>query len=212
MISSPPSFMSDWRRFSFVVAIRKRVGRFQGSGERYTYGAIVAMDSQTAMALLDSAGVCHELCGCLAYESLSISANGKFAALWTGIMAMLAAKPEATGVAMLSVLIRRYEEDDDLKSLTLDATGNYLLGRVYSNLAFAAKGKSKSDLQKNKKLALHYLGQARAKCQAPEAGDAAPDPYRQAAIAAALVASVATAYEAAAYLQWKGTGSVAISE
>ncbi len=205
--------MSDWGRFSLAVAFRKRWGSFEAAGQTYKYADIVAMDWQPAMALMTAAAQYRaEHCACFAYESLSIRANGDFAGLWQHVMAAAAAMPDDMAVALLEQLIDRYVDGESLSDVTFNARGDYLMGKVYSDLAFAAKGSSKSSLQTNKKLALQYLGQARDKCQREQHHDSSVDPYRQAAMAAALAASVAAAYEAAAYLQWKGTRTAALSE
>ncbi|MEM6991401.1 MAG: hypothetical protein AAF721_12915 [Myxococcota bacterium] len=213
MITAPPSFMSDWGRHSLVIAFRKRWGSFQVATTTHKYSEIIAMEPQQAMALLATAAQYNDrYCTCWAFESLSIRAQGNFPWLWQHVMAAVAGLHDNIAVQMLAPVLDKYVSEAELNSVTHDARSHYLMGKMYSDRAFAAKGSSKSTLQANKKLAMYHLGQAREKCQTEQQHDPGADPYRQAAIAAALAASVAAAYEAAAYLQWKGTRTAALSE
>lgn len=143
-------------------------------------------------------------------HAMSLQHGGQPVPLLLAVIAIATALEEATGAAVVSLALRGMDADV-VKSLTLDAHGSFLVGKAYCDLAVAAKGVDKSKLQDSKKRALHHLGEARQKCQ-DGAGSVDVDPYRAAAVAAALTASVAAAYEAAAYLQWKGTRTAALAE
>ena len=214
MITQRPGFFADWGRFDLGTAFRKRWGTYTVAGTPYKYDQILKMDWNTACALLNSAAQYRDAkCICWAFESLSIQASGNILQVWPALVAAVASHHDDAAVPILEDLFDKYDiKADALKAVQLDARGNFLVGKVYSDLAFGAKGSSKSSLQENKKNALHFLGQARQQVQNEQAHDPQVDPYRQAAIAAALAASIAAAYEAAAYLQWKGTRTAALAE
>lgn len=214
MITQRPGFFADWRRFDLATAFRKRWGQFSVAGQTYKYDQIVKLDWNAACALLAMASQYRNApCICWAFESLSIQARGNILQVWPALMAAVAGHHDDAAGAVLEDLFDKYAiKADALKTVQLDARGNFLIGKVYSDLAFKAKGSNKSSLQQNKKNALHFLGQARQQVQTAQPYNPQVDPYRQAAIAAALAASIAAAYEAAAYLQWKGTRTAALAE
>ena len=143
-------------------------------------------------------------------HAMLLQHGGQPAALLLAVVALATHLEEATAVAVVSVALGGIDADA-VKSVALSAHGSFLVGKAYCDRAVAAKGVDKSTLQDSKKQALHHLGEARQKCQ-DGSGPPEIDPYRAAAIAAALTASVAAAYEAAAYLQWKGTRTTALAE
>ena len=213
MIRERPSFFSDWSRHNLVVAFRKRWGSFEVAGRRYKYDEILKMPWDQLQQLMMTAGQYRKPESvCWAFEAMSIQVQGEVGRLWPAVLATAAGLQDAIATEVLQPLLDKYLTDGAaLQQFPLDARSSYLVGKAYSDLAFSAKGRSKSDLQTNKKLALHHLGVARERCQ-HEQHQPGVDPYRAAAIAAALAASVAAAYEAAAYLQWKGTRTTALAE
>jgi len=212
MINARPSFLSDWARHSFGVAFRKRWGAFEINGRSYKYDEIVRTEWHAVSQLLCLA-VQHNkpLVACMVFESLSLQARGDVNALWTQVMACLATESDPMACVVMTELVEKYDCDDELQAVQLSARGSYQVGKAYADLAQAAKGRSKSNLQTRKKLAMHHLGEARQRCEADKHAEGI-DPYRQAAVVAALAAAVAATYEAAAYLQWKGTRTTALSE
>lgn len=214
MITSKPGFFSDWGRFSLGIAIRKRWGSFRVGDNNYRYSQILAMDPQQLSSVLCTAAQYNEeYCACFAFEAMLINAGGSLETVWPHAVACLCTQSEATALRGLDPLLERYLNSDQarLMSIPLNAQGNYLVGKKFSDAAFAAKGSNKGRLQDNKKKALHFLGEARKRVD-EEKQQPQHDPYRAAAMAAALAASVAAAYEAAAYLQWKGTRTAALAE
>ena len=214
MITSKPGFFSDWGRFSLRIAIKKRWGSFRVGNNSYRYGQILAMDSQQLNTLLCTAAQYNEeYCACWAFEAMLINADGNLELVWPHVVACLCTQNEATALRGLSPILDNYMDEEEVRmmSIPLNAQGSYLVGKKFSDVAFAAKGSNKSRLQDNKKKALHFLGEARKRVE-EEKQQPQHDPYRAAAMAAALAASVAAAYEAAAYLQWKGTRTTALAE
>lgn len=196
------------------MACRKRWGSFTLAATRHTYAQIVAMDAEQAAQLLVVAAQYSDApCLCWAFESICIRASGDERQVWRQVVSAAAAMPETVGLFVLETVLDKYGPVlAELEEGSLNAQGNYLLGKVFSKLAFAAKGSSKGTMQLHKKNSLLYLGRAREQLKTQGTGDPGIDPYREAASVAALAALVATAYEGAAYLQWKGTRTTALSE
>ena len=213
MIRERPSFFADWSRHNFVVAIKKRWGAFEVAGRRYKYDAIVKMQWGELQQLMNTAAPYRQReVVCWVFEAMSIQVKGELSRVLPGVLATISVLHDSIAVEVLKPILEKYLTNGEaIKQIPLDARSAFLIGKAYSDLAFSAKGRSKNDLQNNKKLALHHLGTARERCQHEQYQPGA-DPYRAAAIAAALAASVAAAYEAAAYLQWKGTRTAAMAE
>ena len=212
MIIRRPGFFDDVARFGFGGAWTKRNSSLQVGGYSYSYGQMLALPWQHKQSLLSAAIAARNItAACWIFEAIMLECRGNFQHCWQATMAVLVQHHESLALPVLDRFIAYLPAKEILQTLQLSAYGNFLVGKVLSDKAHRAKGSNKTELQSSKKLAMHFLGVARQQVDHERRVPAA-DPYRQAALAAALAASVAAAYEAAAYLQWKGTRTTALSE
>jgi hypothetical protein len=210
MLTRPPTFFEDMGRHGLGVAWDKRFGSYSCAGQSFKYGDLRGWNWQQLEWLLGAAAAEGNLpCVSHAFEWMLIQASGDIAQPWRAAMAVLGHHTEDKALPVVEVLLKYVPNLEVLKSIEHGSWASYLVGKTFADQA--AKKSSKSDLQEKKKLALHFLGNSRTRLEWEKAQPSA-DPYRTAAIAAALGAAVAAAYEGAAYLQWKGTRTTALAE
>lgn len=210
MISSPPGFFEDVSRHSFGVAWDKRMNRYTVGGQTFKYAELVGWNWNQLVWLLSTAiGEDELIVMCWAFEHMLIRAQGHITRPWQDAMNVMSQHVEARALPAVEYLLKYVPDPDVLKTIDHNSWSSYLLGKTFADQA--AKRASKSDLQNKKKLALHFLGHSRTRLEQDRVQPSA-DPYRSAAIAAALGVAVAAAYESAAYLQWKGTRTTALAE
>jgi hypothetical protein len=210
VISSPPGFFEDVSRHSFGVAWDKRMSRYTVGGQSFKYSELAGWDWNQLVWLLNAAiGDDQLICVCWAFENMLIRCQGELVRPWQAAMQVLSQHVETRALPAIEYLLKYVPDLEVLKAIDHNSWSSYLLGKTFSDQA--AKRASKSDLQSKKKLALHFLGNSRTRLEW-ERSQPSADPYRTAAIAAALGVAVAAAYESAAYLQWKGTRTTALAE
>jgi len=210
MLTAPPGFFDDVSRHSWGVAWNKRFGTYTCAGQTFKYSALAGWETNQLLWLLNaSVAEQNMLCACWSFEWLLIRSSGNDAQAWHAILPVLSQHNEQAAMPVLQKLLGYIDNPEILKSVEHGSWAAYLVGKTFASQA--AEKKSKSDLQTKKKLALHFLGDARKRVEWERTQPSA-DPYRTAAAAAALGAAVAAAYETAAYLQWKGTRTTALAE
>jgi len=210
MLTSPPGFFDDVSRHSWGVAWQKRWGHFTVAGQSFKYAELVQWTPQQLLWLLN-ASIAEQniVCACWAFEWMLMGSSGNDAHAWHQMLPVLSNHREELAIPVLEKLLGYIDNLEILKTVEHGSWASYLVGKTFASEAAAKK--SKSDLQTKKKLALHFLGDARKRIEWERTQPSA-DPYRTAAVAVALGAAVAAAYESAAYLQWKGTRTTALAE
>ena len=212
MLRSPPSFFGDVSRHGLGAAFSKRFSSFTVGGRSYSYDNLRQLPWEHQSWILEqAAGEGSTQAACWAFEAMLVASQGNFHYCIVVALQIGSRLPEERALPMLEKLLAYTTDFEALKQLQMPAQGNYLLGKVYSNMAVRAKGRNKTELQSKKALALHHLGVARDQV-GQERVQPTSDPYRQAAMAAGLAAAVAATYEVAAYLQYKGTRTTALAE
>jgi hypothetical protein len=210
MLTSPPSFFDDVGRHGWGVAWSKKRTTYAVGGQYFRYGDLAGWNWQQLLWLLNQAiADGNKLCICWAFEWLLIQAQGDVARTWQAVLPVLSNHQEPTALAAIDQMLKYVPDPNVLTNVEHGAWPGYLVGRTFGDRA--QKKTSKSDLQTNKKLALHFLGNARTRLEW-ERQQPSADPYRAAAMAAAVGVAVAAAYAGVAYLQWKGTRTTALAE
>ena len=213
MISKKPGFSKDCARHGLFGAIRKRWFSVTLSGRSWKYAELLKLPEGELMELLSQALSQWNQTGLRwVFEALLIRSGGDLAGCWDQAAPHFeelrsVADPggalERRHVKMAEQLLRYVDNPESFKQRVRGCYCNYLFGLVYSSLARGARGVNKSDLQKKKALALHYLGKARK----------STDEDLEAVLQfPALAPAIAAAYETTAYLAYKGTRTTALSE
>ena len=206
-----PGFFSDWGRHGFRAAWLKRFSSLRVEGQLVRYDALASWPRDRLEWLLEaSIGEWQYLTMCWAFEVMVLQSRDLHGCLQFALKSLESCKETQAVEAMTWLL--RYDDvfpDQYLMSTEHGLWGDYLIGKVYADRAQALRGTDKEGLKRNKALAIHFLGRAR---QQAAAEPASPEVALDAATAATIAASAAAAYEAAAYLQYKGTRTTAFIE
>jgi hypothetical protein len=205
MVRSRPGFFEDLSRHGLDGAWSKRFSSYTVGGHSLKYDQLFAMTwDQLCWYLNQSIAEGNFQFTGWVFEVMLIQTGGNFGHCWHVVLQTVSNLHENYALPVIERLLRYVDNPDQwLKPMDQGLWGTYLVGKVYSQQAIRAKGINKAELMSKKALAMHFLGDARQR--------AAADPYRQTAQLAAIAATVAAAYEATAYLQFKGTRTAAVA-
>ena len=210
MLTRQPGFFEDMGRHGMGAAWDKRHNSYAVGGTSFKYAALANWQWDQLMWLLDNSIREQKwICACWAFEWMQIQSGGNLDHCWKAAQVVLSNHQEPLAMPALQHLLKYVRDPQQLMQIEHTSWCGFLVGKHFADEA--AKKSSKSDLQTKKKLALHFLGNVRTRIEQERTLPSA-DPYRTAAIAAALGVAVAAAYEGAAYLQWKGTRTTALAE